>query len=286
MLFCIWGNASAQANTQDSTLAKADSVRIADSFAGIARAGLANAAAARLYGESRYLNYAQPAIKRVEYPKRKTDTNYLFFVLGTLAFLIALLRNSDRKHFSTLFRVLFNTSIRQSQLVEQLRQARQTRFFYTMLAYLILGLALYFLFFYTGFLSGATPKKALLACMAFIFILYGGKSLFMHFAGWLTNKSREISYYLFNISLVNITLSILLLPLLFFIAFSGGEVSKAFVVIAVIVVAVLLSLRFIKSWSLVQHSFRFNILQFIFCFFSLEVLPVVLIVKALSLYLK
>ena len=243
-----------------------------------------NSVASALYDSAKAFNINGNPQQRAEIAKKPSASNYLFFSLVGLSFLLALLRLSDRKHFSTLFRVLFNTSIRQSQLVEQLRQARQTRLLYNILGHAILGFALFLLVFRSGLIPGLDSPLSLLFCVLVIFAVYLLKGLFLNFAGWLTYTKKDVQYYLFNISLVNVTLSILLLPVLFFIAFSATDISVAAMVIACITIAVLAGIRFIRSWSLMQQAYRFNLLQFFLFFISLEVLPIVLITKAATLY--
>jgi hypothetical protein len=69
------------------------------------------------------------------------------------------------------------------------------------------------------------------------------------------------------------------------LAFSAATIVKVIIVISFIIICMMLLLRFIRSYGLLQHKLKINRFHFILYIFSFELLPLALIYKAVELFI-
>ena len=117
-------------------------------------------------------------------------------------------------------------------------------------------------------------------------LVYLVKFLVLSFAGWITGYEEEAGIYIFNIFLINKIWGISLLPFVVIMAFAEKKITAIALLVSLIVIGLLLLMRFVRSYGLLQHRLSFKLFHFLLYVFSLEVLPVMLIYKSIVIFLK
>jgi hypothetical protein len=233
-----------------------------------------------------YINSTgQPVSLRMA-PRQGKPVNYLFYLLLGLVALLAMLRFFYTRYFSNLFRVFFNTSLRQSQLTDQLLQAKLPSLLYNLFFVVSGGVFLYLLLnLYNQLPAGVHWWLALPLCIIAIGIIYMVKYCTLKFTGWITSYKAPVDTYTFIVFLINKIIGILLIPMVIVMAFAEKPVAEVTAVVAMLVTAIMLLLRFAKSYGLLQGQIRVGRFHFFVYILGIEVLPLLLIYKALVIYL-
>ena len=218
--------------------------------------------------------------------KQRASDNFIFYILAGLIFLFGIFKTIYSRYYSTLFRVFFNSSLRQSQLTDQLMQAKLPSLFFNLIFVMSAGLYVYLLLKRLNENNAAVRWDilgiAVLACTIIYFI----KFISIKFIGWITGYTIEADTYIFIVFLINKIIGICLLPVLVILAFSDININNIVIAISLVMVGVMLLFRFIRSFSLLQHKLKISRFHFLLYIFSLEILPVLLIYKAVELFIS
>ena len=102
---------------------------------------------------SSFLNTTGSPSAIVNKERTKAGNDEEFYFLLALMIFLAFLRYFFSRYFFNLFRVFFNTSLRQSQLTDQLLQAKQASLFFNVLFFFTVGIYIYFLLLYFNVLK-------------------------------------------------------------------------------------------------------------------------------------
>ena len=236
--------------------------------------------------ENIYLNTRTTSVSLAEKPKKAANENAVFYILAGLIFLFGIVKTIYARYFSTLFRVFFNSSLRQSQLTDQLMQAKLPSLFFNIVFVLAGGLYVYFLMQRVVDNSRLTDWMLMAGCVLAFIIIYLIKFFSVKFIGWVTGYNSEADTYIFIVFLISKIIGICLLPIIVVLAFSNMAIINVVVILSFILVGLMLLFRFIRSFSLLQHKLKINRFHFILYIFSLEVLPLLLIYKAVELFIS
>ncbi len=221
------------------------------------------------------------------YQERKSSQTELKFyiLLGTILFL-SFLRFFYARYFNNLFRVFFNTSLRQGQLTDQLLQAKLASMLFNLFFAISGGLYIYFLLIHHGWISEENSLVALSMSVGILALIYFIKFLTLKFTGWLTGYKDVADTYLFIIFLINKILSILLVPFIIVLAFSLPVIKSIAAIISLLIIALLFLLRFLRSYGLLKHQIKVGWFHFLLFIIGIEVLPILLIYKGLVVLLN
>ena len=239
-----------------------------------------------LLKENSNLNLTGKPFAMIAYTRKKTSQDSIFYILLTVVALLAFLRFFYIRYFNNLFRVFFNTSLRQSQLTDQLLQAKLPALFFNIIAMASGGLFFYFLLKYFGWVTDAEPLKVIILCCLCMAAIYLVKFIILKFIGWVTGYKEVTNTYIFIIFLINKILGIFLLPFIIVMAFSVSVLIKVSVLIAILLTALMFLARFFRSYGLLQNQLKINQAHFIMYIFGIEIVPVLLIYKGLVLLLS
>ncbi|CAN5458586.1 hypothetical protein BH11BAC5_BH11BAC5_29000 [soil metagenome] len=236
--------------------------------------------------ENKYLNStSEPVAKKIYIRKQESGDN-VFYVLLILVAALSFLRFFYVRYFNNLFQVFFNTSLRQSQLTDQLLQARLPSMFFNLMAAFSGGIFFYFLLKYFGWLNERKPLDVMLLSSFVIMAVYFIKFISLKFTGWLSGYATITNTYIFIIFLINKILGILLLPLIIVMAFSVPLLIKVSVIIAILLTSLMFLLRFFRSYSLLQNQVKISPTHFMLYIVGVEIMPLLLIYKALLFLLS
>ncbi len=262
----------------DSILVKKDTVKI---FIPSYQTALQN-----ILKENSYLNSTGKPFAMITYPRKKTSQESIFYVILIVIALLSSLRFFYVRYFNNLFRVFFNTSLRQNQLTDQLLQAKLPSLLFNIVSVASGGLFFYFLLEYFGWVTESKPLKVIILCTLCITAIYLTKYITLKFTGWVTGFNIVTNTYIFIIFLINKILGIFLLPFIIIMAFSVPILIKVSVLLAISLTALMFLFRFFRSYGLLKSMLKISQLHFIMYIIGIEIVPVLLIYKGLILLLS
>ena len=213
-------------------------------------------------------------------PRKQTGDEFDFYYLLALFIFAGILRAVYPRYFANMFRVFFNTSLRQGQLTDQLLQARLSSMLFNLFFVFSTGFFIYQFLQFSGVISPGVDARILLMITAALTVMYSGKYIVLKFTGWLSGFSKEAETYVFIVFLVNKILGIVLLPLSFVLAFSSNKIATVVAVLSLMVILVLFLLRFFRSYGILQHRVQVNRFHFFLYIIGVEILPLLLIYRA------
>jgi hypothetical protein len=235
--------------------------------------------------DSNFLLNAKGKPETLVIVSKKAQTKQPFFYLiFTLFFILGIIRTFFSRYFNTLFRVFFNTSLRQNQLTDQLEQAKLPSLIFNTFFIITTGLYAYFLLHYFYSNHQKLDWYILFVCIATVAVCYLVKYLSLKFTGWVTNYQSEADTYIFIIFLLNKVIGVFLLPVITFMAFSTYQIASYAILISFIFIAILFVIRFFRSYSLLQSRLKISQFHFFLYIVALEILPILLIYKSITLF--
>jgi hypothetical protein len=272
----------------DSTLVTKDSSLLKDTvqIAGIKLLDDYNSIVERAVKQSRYLNATGTPAVAVSRERKLFFEDTLFYLVLAVVLFLAFLRFFFDRYFNNMFRVFFNTSLRQSQLTDQLLQAKQVSLFFNLLFAVTGGLYIYFLLQHFNWINASGPLVAVAACSLAVALIYFLKFITLKFTGWLTGYNDAANTYLFIIFLINKILGILLLPFVIVMAFAEEFLRYPAVLISLLLVALMFLLRFLRSYGLLRRDIKVSRFHFFLYIAGIELVPLLLIYKALMVLLS
>ena len=212
------------------------------------------------------------------------EDDFNFYILLAVVFFFSLIRAIFPRYFTNIFRVFFNSSLQQSQLTDQLVQAKLPSLFYNIFFSFSFSIYVFFLFQYLKIIPGQNRAYQLLYIFIVIILIYIFKWLIIKFIGWISNYEKLADKYLFIVFLLNKVLSICLLPLTIVLTFSNNIFAEVSVVISYVLILIFLALRYLKMYESLLSRIKLNKFHFFIFLFAIEILPIILISKT-SVYL-
>ncbi len=217
--------------------------------------------------------------------EKKTDDNPLFFYfIAGLLLILGLMRTFYSRYFNTLFRVFFNTSLRQNQLTDQLMQAKLPSLIFNIFFVIITGFYIFLALQYFDLRGDIGDWPLIGLCAGAVAVCYLVKYISLRFTGWLTNFKSEADTYIFIVFLLNKVIGILLLPFIILLTFSTGNTFVAAITGSVILLALVLLMRFFRAYAMLSSKLKISSFHFFLYIASMEILPLALIYKGVRLF--
>lgn len=218
--------------------------------------------------------------------KKRVNKDVIFYMLAALVLLLALFRYFFARYFSNLFQVFFNTSLRQSQLADQLLQAKLPSLLCNLFFVVSGGFYVYSLLVYYRWIGYQQSWLAPAFCIGAVGLVYLIKYCTLRFTGWLTSYASIIDTYIFIIFLINKIIGIFLVPFIILMTFSDKSVVDIAVIVSLLLTGFMLVLRFLRSYGLIQNQLKVSRFHFLLYILGIEILPLLLIYKALVILLN
>lgn len=229
---------------------------------------------------NKFLNStAQPQFFIIQ-EREPVGKEFLFYSICGLLLLLGVFKTFYRHYFSNLFRVYFNTSLRQTQLSEQLLQARLPSFLLNVFFVIVTGIFLWQLFVHFDKTNRFGTGMLLQFCIITVALVYLIKYCFLKFIGWVAGISELMDHYIFIIFMVNKLLGILLLPFIILLAFSNPDWLGTVKTFAFLGIGLLFLSRYAKSYGLKGQKISIKPFHFILFFIGAELIPLALLYKA------
>lgn len=236
--------------------------------------------------ENSLLNSTGTPAELAAKPRKDQGMDSIFYLLTGVVLLLAFFRYIFGRYFSNLFRVFFNTSLRQSQLTDQLLQAKLPSLFFNLFFVISAGLYSYFLMLHYHWLHDQNVWIMIGLCIGALGLIYFLKFCTLKFTGWVTGYDEEADTYIFVLFLINKIMGIFLVPFTILMAFSGNDIAMAAVPVSLIVIGFLLLLRLFRSYGLLQNQLKISRFHLLLYILGVEILPLLLIYKALVFLLN
>ncbi len=236
------------------------------------------------YDVNKFFGFSAPRIVITSNKKEFKGKEILFYTLVALLLFFAFIKFSFPKYLGDLFRVAFRTTLKQRQIGEQLIQTPLPSLLLNF--FFLLSASLYISFVLQHYRLAADYNFWLLYlyCFVALAVIYIIKFLSLKFSGWLFNITPTTDGYIFIVFMINKIIGIYLLPFLILLAFTDNNLYEVAFALSYIGIFALLAYRFILSYGLVRNQIRVNPFHFFLYLCAFEIVPLLLIYKALLLW--
>jgi len=238
-----------------------------------------------LLSNNRFINVKDPPLYLMEDAREAKGKEFLFYTLCLIILILGLFRTFYNHYFNNLFRVFFNTSLRQTQLTDQLMQAKLPSFILNIFFVLTAGLYIWLLFMHFHPPRLISRKLLLPFCILGVGALYFLKFCILKFMGWISDIRPVTDNYIFVIFLVNKITGILLVPFIIVLAFSMPQWISAVATVSLLVLGLFFLSRYVKSYGVIERKIPLNPLHFMIYIVGAEILPLAVIYKVAVDYL-
>jgi hypothetical protein len=229
--------------------------------------------------KNKYLNVTTTPVSLAVKEKNKSGKEFLFYIVGLLILILALFKVFYAKYFNNIFKVFFNTSLRQNQLTDLLLQAKLPSLIFNILFIMSAGLYAWLLLNHYHLLKNSNNYIFISISILSVGIIYFGKFLSIKLIGWISGMSDATDQYIFVIFLINKIIGILLIPFIILLAFAPTNWITIIIISSFAVIGVLFILRYLRSYGLLQNQLKINIFHFLLYIIGMEFLPVLIIYK-------
>jgi hypothetical protein len=240
----------------------------------------------KILESNQFLNTSTKPVAWVIQEKKRISKDRLFYLIAIIVSLLAFLRFVYTRYFNNLFRFFFNASLRQSQLIEQLLQAKLPSLLFNMLFVFSGGLYIYLLLMYNHWIDNLDFWQILAYCTVSLGLIYLIKFFTIKFTGWLTGLTEVMNNYVFIIFLFNKVIGIFLLPFIVIIAFSMPALANSAVIGSLLLIGILFLIRFFRSYALLQNQLKLSQFHFLMYVVGVEIIPVLIVYKGLVVLLS
>jgi Domain of unknown function (DUF4271) len=210
----------------------------------------------------------------------------LFYLLVFLLIVFALLKRAFPKYFDDLFRLFFRTTLKQRQIREQLMQSPLPSLLLNGFFVVSGGLYSAFLLRHFNLIPAESFWLLFLYCCIGISVAYFIKFIGLKVTGWLFSLSEAADSYIFIVFIVNKMIGILLLPFLFLLAFSMGNLYAVSLTLSWCLLGGLLAYRFILTYAAIHNQVKVNPFHFFLYLCAFEIAPLLLVYKGLLLFFR
>ncbi|MBL7701820.1 MAG: DUF4271 domain-containing protein [Ferruginibacter sp.] len=228
---------------------------------------------------------AAPVSLAVQLKKDRSENGFFYLVAG-LALLLAFLKYFYDRYFTNLFRVFFNTSLRQSQITDQLLQAKLPSFLFNIFFVVSGGIYVYVILSHYQLTGTGNEWIFIISCVALTGLIYTVKYCTLKFTGWISGQTEAVDIYVFVIFLINKIIGVFLVPFTIILSFSDMPVINVAALVSLLGTGIFLLLRFFRSYGLIQNQLKISKFHFLLYIIGLEILPLLLIYKGLMIYLN
>jgi hypothetical protein len=239
----------------------------------------------KLLADNQYLTSQKAPQYNIISFKKPANTAFPFYLLLAIIGFLAAVKFLYAKYFTTLFKVFFNTSLKQSQLTDQLLQAKLPSLLYNILFVIVAGVYIYTLFNYYGLKTNYSNWVLIALSILSMALIYVGKYSSLKLTGWLTGNINITNSYTFIIFLINKIIGVILIPILVVISFAKPAIAHPAVIVSFLLLGFMFLLRFYRSYGAIQHNLKVSRFHFFLYLIGVEVLPLLVCYKTLSLFL-
>jgi hypothetical protein len=238
-----------------------------------------------LLSSGKFINVKDAPVYFMAERKQMAGKEFIFYALCIVVLILGIFKTFYESYFNNLFRVFFNTSIRQTQLTDQLLQAKLPSFILNIFFAISVGFFVWLLFNHYHAPRLVSHELLLPFCIAGIGALYFIKYCILKFMGWMSGMQQAADNYIFVIFLVNKITGIILLPFIILLAFSIPLWTDYIVIFSLLIMGLFFLSRYIKTYGVLEYRFPLQPLHFIIYITAVEILPLLIVYKLLMDYI-
>ncbi|MBI1782008.1 MAG: DUF4271 domain-containing protein [Sphingobacteriales bacterium] len=231
-----------------------------------------------------FFNLLGKGENKVEEFARRERKDWLFYLIIGLLFFLAIIRLSYLKYFNNLFRLFFKTTLRQSQVKDQLVQSQLSNLFFNLFFFVGAGIYLFLLVRYYDVTITINKWEELGTCIALVAVLYMAKFVVLKASGWVFGIKPAVETYTFIVFLVNKVLGVMLVPFIILLAFAANGINKVALTLSLLLITGMFIYRFIRSYLPIQNEIKVSRFHFFLYLCAFEITPLLLIYKVLLKY--
>ena len=277
--FLLWGEPNIAQIKNDSSTTLSDSLQVSDSIKTISLKSY-TLSLDSIIKRNKYLNFSSP-VSLAAKPKTNTGKEFLFYFLGLLILLLAIFKFIYTKYFNNIFRVFFNSSLRQNQLTDLLLQSKLPSLIFNIFFVVSAGFYAWLLLEYYHQLKRNNNYLLIAISILIVAIIYSGKFLTLKLIGWISGINVAADQYIFVIFLINKITGIILILFIVLLAFSPASWMNVIVTVSFFAIGILFLLRYLRSYGLLQNQVKITGIHFLLYIVGMEILPLLLIYKFL-----
>lgn len=268
------------AQQNDSLIIKTDSLQIKDSIKSItSRNSIPIINIDSLLKKNQFLNLTSTPVSFTAKPKTRPGKEFLFYLLAIVILLLTIFKFIYTKYFNNIFRVFFNSSLRQNQLTDLLLQAKLPSLLFNIFFIISAGLYAWLLLKHYHQLKESNNYILIALSILFVGIIYSGKFLTLKLIGWISGMQNAADQYIFVIFLINKIMGFLLIPFVVLLVFSPLYWVNTIIISSYCVIGILFLLRYLRSYGLLQNQVKITGTHFLLYIIGMEILPLLLIYK-------
>lgn len=234
--------------------------------------------AEKIAGNNKLINLVSSAVFLISKEKQQHGKELIFYLLTILVLITGIFKVFYARYFNTIFRVYFNTSLRQNQLTEILVQAKLPSLIFNILFFISTAIYIWQVLSFYHWIN-----KSLAFLLPFLIlglaIIYIAKYCVIKFLGWLSGNSAAANSYIFIIFLINKIVGILFIPFIVLLAFSPSDWHSIIILISFFCFGLAFLSRYIRSYDLLRSKLVVSRLHFIIGIAALEILPILILSK-------
>lgn len=238
-----------------------------------------------LLSSNKFINVKEAPVYFIAEKKQFTGKEFIFYILCIMVLILGVFKTFYRSYFNNLFRVFFNTSLRQTQLTDQLLQAKLPSLILNIFFTISAGIFLWLLFTYYHPPQLINRKLLLPFCILAIGVLYFVKYCTLKFIGWVSSMQQIVNSYIFIIFLVNKISGIILVPFLVILAFSLPLWIHYITTVAIFIIILFFLSRYIKTYGVLENKLPLNAFHFLIYIIATEIIPILILYKVTIDYL-
>jgi len=211
-----------------------------------------------------------------------SDYDIVFYILIFIVFFLGLVKTAFPKYVNSIFSLSFQATFRQTQTKEQMSQNFFPAFMLNVLFVLCGGL---FITQFAEFNHWARLPfwQLFVYSTAILLIIYLVKYIVISFTGWVFNAKEAASEYGFVVFLINKLLGVVIIPLLFFIAYADAKTKNIAITIVICLAIFSLAIRYLVSLARIRKNLSITAFHFFIYLCAVEIMPLLVIYKLLFL---
>lgn len=239
----------------------------------------------KLLANNRFINVKNSPTYFIQEESNIKGKEFLFYTLCIIVLILGIFKTFYNGYFINLFRVYFNTSLRQTQLADQLVQAKLPSFILNIFFTITTGIYIWLLFSFYHPPRLISSRLLLPFCILAVAILYLIKFFLLKFMGWVSDIQETTDNYIFAIFLINKMIGILLVPVIILMAFLKPSLTAVITNISFMLLALFFLSRYIKSYGVIERKMPLNSFHFIIYIAGAEIIPLIILYKIAVDYL-
>jgi len=219
-------------------------------------------------------------------PVVQASADYVFYLLAGIVLLLGLIRSRFPKYYTDLFGLFFKGSFRQKAIRDRLLENALPSVMLNLLFFCTGGFFLYYLSAYYDVDYKGRFWAGLGFWIALLLTIYVGKLTLLKLMGWLFQIQETSNTYSFIVFMVNKVMGVALIPVVVLMALGPASYKPVLITISAFLLGFLFLYRYAISYPSIRSSVRVNQFHFFLYLCAFEIIPLLVIYKALTMYFQ